>query len=82
VTQPEELIVDLQRIRIMLAEGQDVRPEPRPVVGRTAIIRRGAMAGMRGVVTRIDNAHRLTVIVNFMQQGASMLVDEADVDLE
>ena len=43
---------------------------------------RGAMAGMRGVVTRIDNAHRLTVIVNFMQQGASMLVDEADVDLE
>ena len=82
VTQPEELIVDLQRIRIMLAEGQDVRPEPRPVVGRTAIIRRGAMAGMRGVVARIDNAHRLTVIVNFMQQGASMLVDEADVDLE
>lgn len=82
VTQPDELIVDLQRIRMMLQQGQDVRPEPRPVVGRSAVIRRGAMTGMRGIVTKIDNAHRLTVIVNFMQQGASMLVDEADVDLE
>jgi transcription antitermination factor NusG len=82
VSQPEELVLDLQRVKMMLQQGQDVRPEPKPVVGRTAVIRRGAMTGLRGVVTKVDNAHRLTVIVNFMQQGASMLVDEADVDLE
>jgi len=82
VPQPGELVVDLQRVKMMLQQGQDVSPEPKPVVGRTAVIRRGAMTGLRGVVTKVDNAHRLTVIVNFMQQGASMLVDEADVDLE
>jgi transcription antitermination factor NusG len=81
VTMPEELVADLQQIRLLLEKGTEVRPEPRPVVGRTAVITRGAMAGLRGTVTRVNSAHRLTVMVNFMQQGASMVVDEADVEL-
>ncbi|MEI7699182.1 MAG: transcription termination/antitermination NusG family protein [Planctomycetia bacterium] len=81
VTMPEELVADLQQIRLLLEKGSEVRPEPRPVVGRTAVIKRGAMAGMRGTVTKANSSHRITVLVNFMQQGASMVVDEADVDL-
>lgn len=81
VTEPELLVADLQQIRLLLEKGEDIHPEPRPVVGRTAVIRRGAMAGLRGTVTKVQSGHRLTVIVNFMQQGASMLIDEADVDL-
>ncbi|MEY3458388.1 MAG: hypothetical protein RL215_1545 [Planctomycetota bacterium] len=81
VSEPELLVTDLQRVRVLIEQGQDIRPEPRPVVGRTAVIRRGAMKGLRGVVTKVNNSHRLTVMVNFMQQGASMVIDEADVDL-
>jgi hypothetical protein len=39
------------------------------------------MTGLRGTITKVHAQHRLTVMVNFMQQGASILVDEADVDL-
>lgn len=82
VTEADLLVADLQRVRLLIEQGDDVRPEPRPVVGRTAVIRRGALAGLRGVVTKVNSSHRLTVMVNFMQQGASMTVDEADVDLQ
>jgi len=81
VTESEELIEDLRRIRMMLEKGSDVRPEPKPLVGRAAVVKRGAMAGLKGTITKVDNQHRLTVLVNFMQQGASVVVDEADVDL-
>jgi hypothetical protein len=29
----------------------------------------------------MNTGHRLTVMVNFMQQGASMTIDEADIEL-
>ncbi len=81
MTESEQLIEDLRRIRMMLDKGADVRPEPKPLIGRTAIVKRGAMTGLKGTITKVDNQHRLTVLVNFMQQGASVVVDEADVDL-
>ncbi len=81
VKSPEELQSDLRRIYLMTHEGNDVRPEPKPLIGRPAMIRTGAMTGMKGTISKVDNQHRLTVIVNFMQQGASVLVDEADIDL-
>lgn len=76
-----QLPEDLRRIRQLLEVGPDVRPEPKPLVGRLAMIKRGSMAGMKGTVTKVNNEHRLVVMVNFMQQGASVVVDEADVDL-
>jgi transcription antitermination factor NusG len=81
VTESEQLIEDLRRIRMVLEKGADVRPEPKPLVGRTAIVKRGAMMGLKGTVTKVDSQHRFTVLVTFMQQGASVVVDEADVEL-
>lgn len=81
VKEPDELQADLRRIRQMTELGTDVRPEPKPLIGRPAMIRTGAMAGMKGTISKVDNQHRLTVIVHFMQQGASILVDEADIEL-
>ena len=74
------LIEDLRRVRMMLLTDGEVQPEPRPVVGRSAIVKRGSMKGLRGVVTKVNAEHRLTVLVNFMQQGASIVIDEADVE--
>jgi transcriptional antiterminator RfaH len=81
VKEGELLVRDLLQIRMMLQSGGDVAPEPRPVVGRKAVVRNGAMKGLKGVVTRMNSQHRLTVMVTFMQQGASVVVDEADVEL-
>lgn len=76
-----QLPEDLRRIRRLLEIGPEVRPEPKPLVGRAALIKRGAMVGMKGTVAKVDNQHRLVVMVTFMQQGASVIVDEADVEL-
>jgi transcription antitermination factor NusG len=81
VTESEQLLEDLKRIRLVLEKGKDVQPEPKPLIGRLAIVKTGAMAGLRGTISKVHSQHRLTVIVNFMQQGASVLVDEADVEL-
>ena len=81
VTESEELVEDLRCIRQMVIAGSEVRPEPKPLVGRMAIVRNGAMKGLKGTITKTLSHHRLTVLVNFMQQGASVIVDEADVEL-
>ncbi|MDA1231814.1 MAG: antitermination protein NusG [Planctomycetota bacterium] len=81
VAESEELIADLRCIRQLVTVGSDIRPEPKPVIGRAAIVKTGAMKGLRGTVTKALNQHRLTILVNFMHQGASVIVDEADVEL-
>jgi len=81
VTESEELIEDLRRIRQLVTVGSDVRPEPKPLVGRAAVVKTGPMKGLRGTITKALNQHRLTILVTFMQQGASVIVDEADVEL-
>ncbi len=81
VSDATELMQDLARIRKLIESGAEVQPEPKPLVGRAAIVRSGVMAGMKGTITKVHSQHRLSVIVNFMQQGASVLVDEADVEL-
>jgi len=81
VTESEKLVEDLRCIRQMVIAGSEVRPEPKPLVGRMAIVKNGAMKGLKGTITKTLSQHRLTVLVNFMQQGASVIVDEADVEL-
>ena len=80
VNEPEQLTTDLRRIRQLLTVGENVRPEPKPLVGRTAIVKSGPMAGAEGKVTHTHSQHRLTILVTFMQQGASVIIDEADLE--
>lgn len=81
VTEFEKLVEDLRCIRQLVVAGSEVRPEPKPLVGRRAMVKNGAMKGLTGTITKALSQHRLTVLVNFMQQGASVIVDEADVEL-
>jgi len=82
VSDPTELIADLRRIQLLNQPGAEVRPEPKPLVGRRAIVISGPMAGVEGTITQQHSQHRLTVIVKFMQQGASVVVDDADIELQ
>ncbi|MEZ6062313.1 MAG: transcription termination/antitermination NusG family protein [Planctomycetaceae bacterium] len=80
VLDPDELREDLKQIRLLIEKGGDVRPEPKPMVGRPARVISGPMMGAEGTVSQVLSRHRLTVLVTFMQQGASVTVDEADLE--
>jgi transcriptional antiterminator RfaH len=81
VTENSELLSDLCRIHLLQEAGTDVRPEPKPLVGRKAVVKTGPMTGVKGTISQEHSHHRLTVIVQFMNQGASVQVDEADIEL-
>jgi len=81
VTNAAKLITDLRRIRLLNQEGANIRAESKPPIGRQAVLKSGPMAGTQGIVTEAHSQHRLTVIVSFMQQGASVTIDEADIEL-
>jgi len=81
VVDADELIDDLRRIQLLNQAGADIRPEPTPLVGRKAMVITGPMTGVEGTITQQHSQHRLTVVVTFMQQGASVTIDEADVNL-
>lgn len=83
VNDGEELIKDLRQIRTLEEFGEDLQAEIRPSVGQLVRIVRGPLKGKEliGTITKVHSQFRLTVTVNFLQQGASITVDEADVEL-
>lgn len=83
VTEPEILVNDLARIRLLAQHGEDIQAETRPVVGQKARIVRGPLKERElvGTISQVNSQHRLTIVVNFLQQGASITVDEADIEL-
>jgi transcription antitermination factor NusG len=76
-----ELRHDLQRIHQLIESGEPLTPEARIEPGRPVRIRSGVFAGMEGVVIRRANETRLVVAVNFLQRGASVQVDDCQVEL-
>jgi len=83
VNEPEQLVQDLSRIRLLEEHGEDLQAEIRPTVGQMARIVRGPLKEKElvGTITKVKSQHRLTIMVNFLQQGASITVDEADIEL-
>ena len=83
VSEPELLVRDLQKIRLLKEHGSDLQAEVRPVVGQRARIVRGPLKERElvGTISKVKSQHRLTIVVNFLQQGASITVDEADIEL-
>jgi transcription antitermination factor NusG len=68
---------DLNRIRQLITSGSQITPEERLVSGMTVEIISGPLIGLRGKILRIDSRRRFVVGVEFMQQGASILLDDA-----
>ncbi len=81
VSDTAQLVHDLKRVQLLNQSGSDIRCEPGLLVGRRAIVVSGPMTGVEGIITRQHSQHRLTVMVTFMQQGASVTIDEADIEL-
>ncbi len=76
VPQQARFQEDLSRVRQLLLAGLPVRPEDRLVPGTTVKIRSGPLAGLRGVILRTSTGQRFVVQIDFIQRGASVLLDD------
>jgi len=81
VPAPQQLTVDLKQIHKAIASGQPLVPERELTPGRRVRVRSGQLKGLEGVIVRRHGQTRLVVAVNFIQQGASLEVDECELEL-
>ncbi len=73
---PEQLVFDLRQLRQLIAADAPLTIESRLTTGRRVRVRHGAFAGLEGTVLKRRGKTRLLVSVNFLQQGASVEIDD------
>jgi len=76
VEDPEQLVFDLRQLRQLIAADAPLTIESRLAPGRQVRVRWGAFAGLEGTVLKRRGETRLLVSVNFLQQGASVEIDD------
>ncbi len=74
-----ELTKDLRQIRQLIETGAPLTPEERLQPGMRVLMRSGPFAGIEGVVIKRFNETRLLVAVNFLKQGASVQIEDCQV---
>ncbi|OHB70355.1 MAG: hypothetical protein A2V70_08405 [Planctomycetes bacterium RBG_13_63_9] len=74
------LTADLAQIRRLIDTGAPLTPEARLQPGMRVRIRSGSFAGFEGAVLRRPGETRLVVAVDFLQQGASVLLDDCQLE--
>jgi transcription antitermination factor NusG len=80
VPDPAGLIRDLLQIRNLISTGQPLAPERRILPGQRVRVRSGVFKGFEGTVLRRENQVRLLVAVKYMGQGASVALDDCQLD--
>jgi transcription antitermination factor NusG len=84
ITQVEhfsELVADLRQIHVAIRANVPLTPEARIVAGQTVRVRTGPFRGYDGIVLRREGKTRLLLAVRFLEQGASMEIDEGLLEI-
>ena len=71
---------DLAQIQRMIETGEPLSPESRLLPGDHVRVKSGSFAGFEGTVINRMNKTRLFVAVSFMQQGASVLLEDCQLE--
>lgn len=74
------LVDDLRAIKRLIDTERPLTPEARIEPGQAVRVRSGALRGLEGTVVKRRGEERLVVAVRFLNQGAS--IEMEDVDLE
>lgn len=74
------LVDDLRAIKRLIDTEKPLTPEARIEPGQSVRVRTGALRGLEGTVVKRRGSERLVVAVRFLNQGASIELE--DVDLE
>jgi transcriptional antiterminator RfaH len=67
---------DLCQLRQLIDSGRPITPEERLMPGDLVEICNGPLAGLQGKILAIESRRRFVVEVDFIQKGASILLDE------
>lgn len=67
---------DLGQVYRLIASGAPITPEDRLRPGSLVEVRSGPLAGLQGQIIRAASGRRFVVQVDFIQKGASILLDE------
>jgi transcriptional antiterminator RfaH len=76
VPDQRTLWVDLTQVYRLIDTGAPITPEERLEPGAFVEISRGPLAGLKGRIIRAASGRRFVVQVNFIQRGASVLIDD------
>jgi transcriptional antiterminator RfaH len=80
VEDPDQLAFDLRQLRQLIASNAPLTVESRLGPGQRVRVRSGAFAGLEGAVLKRRGETRLLVSINFLQQGASVEIDDFMLD--
>ncbi len=80
VHRPEELICDLKQIYELIQTNVPLAPETRLEAGQKVRVRSGIFKGFEGTVLRRENEVRLLIYVRYMGRGASVALDDCQLD--
>ncbi len=76
VNDQEGLWRDLWQIQRLIASGAPLTPEGQLLPGTPVEIRSGPLTGLRGTIIQSVSGRRFLVRVDFIQRGASVLLDD------
>ena len=76
----ERLAHDLRQIQRLIRSNAPLTPESRLEPGMRVRIRSGSLVGLEGTVVNRRGAKRLLVVVHFLQQGASIQLEDFQVE--
>jgi transcriptional antiterminator RfaH len=80
VPDPQQLVRDLRQIRQLIEVGSPLSVEARIEPGHRVRVRSGPMLGLEGTVVKRRGKDWLVVAVEFLQQGASVLLEDFQVE--
>jgi transcriptional antiterminator RfaH len=80
VEDAEQLVTDLRQIKRLIESNAPLTIERRLSPGQRVRIKQGALMGMEGTVIVRRGETRLLVCVNFLQQGASIEVQDFQLE--
>jgi transcription antitermination factor NusG len=77
---PVALSADLAQVHRLIVSGAPLAPEARLQPGMRVRVRSGPFAGFEGTIIRKAKQTRLLVAVDFLQQGASVQLDDCQLE--
>jgi hypothetical protein len=80
VSDGAQLTQDLRQISRLIDSDAPLTPEARLEPGMRVRVRTGPLLGLEGVIIRRSNQARLLISVNFLKQGASLLLDDCHLE--
>jgi transcriptional antiterminator RfaH len=80
VLNPGELVTDLRQIHNLILTDAPLAPELRLHPGQHVRVRSGVFKGFEGVILRRENQVRLLIAVRYMGRGASVALDDCQLE--